>query len=83
MNSRVAVFVNGERHDVPADISVAAVLMSVESGQAFRHTQRSQEPRALFCGMGVCFDCLVMVDDRADVRACMTTVSAGMRIITT
>ncbi len=82
MNPRVTVFVNGERHDVPAGISVAAALMAVASGQAFRHTQRSHEPRALFCGMGVCFDCLVTVEDRAGVRACMTAVSDGMRIIT-
>ncbi len=34
----------------------------------------------LFCGMGVCFDCLVTVDGRGGVRACTTPVRAGMRV---
>jgi predicted molibdopterin-dependent oxidoreductase YjgC len=31
--------------------------------------------------MGVCFDCLVQVDGRANVQACMVKVSAGMRVV--
>jgi predicted molibdopterin-dependent oxidoreductase YjgC len=30
--------------------------------------------------MGVCFDCLVVVDGRPNVRACMTWVADGMRV---
>jgi predicted molibdopterin-dependent oxidoreductase YjgC len=29
--------------------------------------------------MGVCYDCLMMVDGRPNVRACMTPVADGMR----
>jgi len=38
------------------------------------------EPRGVFCGMGVCYDCLVRIDGRASQRACMTKVAEGMRI---
>ena len=31
---------------------------------------RSGAPRGPFCGMGVCFDCLVTVDGRPSQRAC-------------
>jgi thioredoxin reductase/bacterioferritin-associated ferredoxin len=34
-------------------------------------------PRGLFCGMGVCQDCVVTVDGLAGQRACMTTAAAG------
>jgi len=37
-------------------------------------------PRGVFCGMGVCFDCLVVVDDVPNTRACMTWVRDGMRV---
>lgn len=37
-------------------------------------------PRGIFCGMGVCFDCLVVVDAVPNTRACMTYVSDGMII---
>lgn len=33
-----------------------------------------------FCGMGVCFACLVTVDGRSGVRACTTRVEPGMRV---
>jgi len=36
--------------------------------------------RGVFCGMGVCQDCLVEVDGRGSQRACMTTVQPGMTV---
>ena len=47
----------------------------------FRHTPTGA-PRGIFCGMGVCFDCLVTVDGLAEQRACMTPVRRGMRVQT-
>ena len=41
---------------------------------------RSGAPRGPFCGMGVCFDCLVTVDGRPSQRACLTKVQAGMDV---
>ena len=37
--------------------------------------------RGVFCGMGVCQECLVEVDGRSAQRACMTAARAGMRIV--
>ena len=36
---------------------------------------RSGAPRGPYCGMGVCFDCLVTVNGRANQRACLTMVA--------
>ena len=41
---------------------------------------RSGAPRGPFCGMGVCFDCLVTVDGRPNQRACLTKAQAGMDV---
>ena len=41
---------------------------------ALRETARGDR-RGLFCGMGVCNDCLVSVDGRQSQRACMTKVT--------
>jgi len=41
---------------------------------------RSGAPRGPFCGMGVCFDCLVTVDGRPSQRACLTKIEAGMDV---
>ena len=57
--------------------TVAAALFSAEI-RSLRTTLHSGEPRGYFCGMGVCNDCLVTIDGRANVRACMTPVKDGL-----
>jgi hypothetical protein len=59
--------------------TVAAALLAA-GRRAFRLTGRRGEPRGLFCGMGVCFDCLVCIDGRPNLRACQVPVAAGMRV---
>jgi aerobic-type carbon monoxide dehydrogenase small subunit (CoxS/CutS family) len=59
---------------------VATVLLAL-GRRTFRHTGHGA-PRGLFCGMGVCFDCLVTVDGVENVRACLTPVTEGMVIAT-
>src|SRR5690606_28423382 len=41
---------------------------------------RDGSPRGMFCGMGVCFECLVTVDVRHNVRACMEPVTEGASV---
>lgn len=43
---------------------------------------RLGDERGLLCGIGVCFDCLLSVDGVANLRACQTLVTAGMRVET-
>src|SRR6476660_9141885 len=58
--------------------TIAAALAAADV-VAVRQT-RSGAPRGPFCGMGVCFDCLVTVDGRPSQRACLTKVAAGMDV---
>jgi D-hydroxyproline dehydrogenase subunit gamma len=58
--------------------SVAAVLFA-EGVAATRHTRRGA-PRGVYCGMGVCFDCVLIVDGIPNTRACLTWVKDGMVI---
>jgi succinate dehydrogenase/fumarate reductase-like Fe-S protein len=60
--------------------TVAAAMLA--AGQrVLRHTRRTGKPRGLFCAMGVCFDCVMTIDGEPGVRACMTKVEEGMRVI--
>lgn len=43
---------------------------------------RAGENRGVFCGMGLCYECLVTVNQIPDQRACMTRVRDGMEIRT-
>lgn len=47
---------------------------------SWRSTRIMGKPRGLFCGIGVCFDCLLLVDDVPNQRACLTVARNGMRV---
>lgn len=59
-----------------------AVALLAAGHRSLRSTNRRDEPRGIFCNMGVCFDCLVEVDGQPNVRACQTEVRAGMQVRT-
>jgi aerobic-type carbon monoxide dehydrogenase small subunit (CoxS/CutS family) len=76
----IQLWLDGELIDAYPGETVAAVL--VASGRrAFRTSLRGL-PRGLYCGIGLCHECLVTVDGSPGVRACMTQVFPGMRIET-
>jgi predicted molibdopterin-dependent oxidoreductase YjgC len=49
---------------------------------SWRSTRREEKPRGLFCGIGVCFDCLITVDGVPNQRACLTVAGADMEVTT-
>ena len=61
--------------------SVAAAMLAAGHVIA-RITALSGTPRAPFCLMGACFECLVTIDGVSNRQACMTAVRPGMRIET-
>ena len=48
----------------------------------FRTTPVTEAPRAPYCMMGVCFDCLVTIDGVGSRQACLVPVRAGMAVET-
>jgi glycine/D-amino acid oxidase-like deaminating enzyme/bacterioferritin-associated ferredoxin len=60
--------------------TIAAALAAADIVAVRR--ARSGAPRGPYCGMGVCFDCLVTVDGRPSQRACLTKVAPGMDVRT-
>ncbi len=61
--------------------SVGAALIAA-GHRSWRRTRRTGAPRGIFCGIGVCYDCLVTVNGRPNLRACLVGVTAG-DVITT
>jgi hypothetical protein len=45
---------------------------------SWRTTRFGRRPRGLFCGIGVCFDCLVEIEGRPDRRACLEPAADGL-----
>ena len=72
----IAIQFEGERIYARPGESLAGALVA-HGVTAFRAT-RLGAARGLFCGMGVCQDCLVEVDGRPNQRACMTRVDRSL-----
>ncbi|NKB52323.1 MAG: FAD-binding protein [Rhizobiaceae bacterium] len=58
--------------------SIAAAL--TEAGQRVLRQSAKGENRGMFCGMGVCQDCLITIDGLPNQRACMTPAAFGLEI---
>ena len=76
---RVTVLVDGRpvavgRGDSAAAAALAAGLVPT------RETPVSGAPRAPYCMMGVCFECLMVIDGAPSRQACLVPVREGMRI---
>ncbi|WP_399895036.1 (2Fe-2S)-binding protein [Streptomyces sp. BBFR51] len=75
------IIVDGEPLPYVEGQTVAAAL--VAAGRvAWRTTRVGHRPRGVFCGIGVCFDCLVTIDGAAGLRACLVPAHAGMTVTT-
>jgi predicted molibdopterin-dependent oxidoreductase YjgC len=61
--------------------SIGAALWAA-GVRSWRTTRVEGRPRGLFCGIGVCFDCLITVDGRADQRACVVPCHDGLDVRT-
>ncbi len=80
MADAITLEVNGRSLRVAAGTSVAAAVF-VAGEWAFR-TSVTGEPRAPLCGMGICYECRVSIDDEPHCRSCQILVRPGMRIQT-
>jgi NADPH-dependent 2,4-dienoyl-CoA reductase/sulfur reductase-like enzyme len=74
---RATLVVGGRAIECRLGDTVAAAL--VDAGELTCRVTRTGEPRGIFCGMGVCHDCVMNVDG-VPLRTCMTAVRDGMQV---
>lgn len=80
MPDALVISLNGRPLSVrPGTTVAAAIYLAGEAG--FRRSV-SGEPRGPLCGMGICFECRVTVDDVRHVKSCQTLCKQGMQIST-
>lgn len=77
-NAAIRIRFDGAEIEALDGESVAAALAAAEVVAVRR--SRGGAPRGPFCGMGVCFDCLVTIDGKPSQRACLTKAVDGMDV---
>lgn len=64
-----------EGEPIAAALKAAGVMIH-------RYTQKQHKPRGIFCAIGRCTDCVMIVDGKPNIRTCMTPLKAGMKVQT-
>ena len=72
---------DGENINAITGQSVAAALLAANQ-RALRKTRFNNNDRGVFCGIGVWFDCLVVIDGITNQRACLIEAKPGMKVQT-
>jgi predicted molibdopterin-dependent oxidoreductase YjgC len=80
MPDTVTLVVNGISVLMPAGSMVSAAVL--KAGFTTFRRSVNKEPRGPLCGMGICFECRVMIDGSAHSRSCQTLCQNGMDVRT-
>lgn len=76
----ITLTVNGGKILVPDGTTVAAAILTAGKPVFYRSVRG--EERGPLCGMGICFECRVMIDGVPYQRSCMTLARDGMEVVT-
>ena len=75
---KIKFYVNGCPTSAYQGENLHAALIT--AGYRQLRSSKENHPRGIYCGMGVCFECLVTVNGRPSQQACMTRVENGMEV---
>ena len=59
-----------------------AVALKAAGVMVHRYTKKEHKPRGIFCAIGRCTDCVMVVDGKPNVRTCITPLREGMKVQT-
>ena len=79
--AEIKFYFNGQEVSGFIGQSIGAALLA-QGDRILRKTRFNEKGRGVFCGIGVCFDCLVVIDGISNQRACITEIKAGMKVQT-
>jgi predicted molibdopterin-dependent oxidoreductase YjgC len=61
--------------------TIAAVLLAAGI-RVSRLTPKKHEPRGVYCGIGICHECVMVVNGVPDIRICQTLATPGCKVAT-
>ena len=59
-----------------------AIALEAAGIMIHRYTKKNHEPRGIFCAIGRCTGCVMVVDGKPNVRTCITPLKEGMDVRT-
>lgn len=59
-----------------------AAALKADGVMVHRFTAKKHKPRGIFCAIGRCTDCVMVVDGVPNTRTCITPLKEGMKVET-
>lgn len=81
LGRRIQIEYNGKKIWAYSGETIAAALLA-NGIKVFRYTPKYHQPRSVYCGIGRCTDCMMIVDGQPNVRTCTKEVKEGMKVET-
>lgn len=76
----VTIYFEDAPFNVEEGISVAAAVLGHTHAEYTCENPVTEERRAPYCMMGVCFECMMEIDGKPNQQACLISVREGMQI---
>jgi len=74
----VTVYINDKPFTAQDGEMMASVLL--RENMTATHTSPQGQPRGPYCMMGVCYDCMITLEDGRNEQACLTPAEEGLKI---
>ncbi len=75
---KIQIFFDDQEIEAIEGENLAAALLAADVTH-FRSNPVSKQPRAPYCMMGACFECLVEIDGQSK-QACMIEATVGLKV---
>ncbi|MGD9133257.1 MAG: (2Fe-2S)-binding protein [Desulfobacterales bacterium] len=73
--------VDGQKITAYEGETIGAALLAA-GRKTLRHTRKHEQPRGLFCGIGLCQECRMTINGIPNTQACQTLATPGCRVET-
>ena len=81
IDKKIHITVDGKEIEAIEGEPIAAALYAAGI-RTFRYTEKQHKPRSIFCAIGRCTDCAMIVDGVPYTRTCVTKARDGMVVET-
>ena len=79
--SRFEIEVDGRKIVAYEGETVGSVLVAAGL-HTLRRTPKKDHPRGMYCGIGLCYECTMVINGVPNTRACQTLATPGCRVET-
>ena len=78
---KVDIFVDGKKIVAYEGETIAGAIMAAGK-RTLNYSPKEQHPRSIYCGIGLCYNCIMTVDGVPNTRTCQTLVKNGCSVQT-